>query len=90
MVGVDEISYRKHHNYMTLITNHETGKIVYGAEGKSPKSLDGFFDKLGPDRVAKITAATMDMGLAFAKAFADHALGARICLDPFHVVKLGT
>ncbi len=90
LVGVDEISYRKHHNYLTLVTNHDTGKIVYGAEGKSASSLDGFFDELGPDRAAKITAATMDMGPAFAKAFADHAPGARICLDPFHVVKLGT
>ncbi|WP_276973183.1 transposase [Ferrimicrobium acidiphilum] len=34
ILGVDEISYRKHHNYLTLVTNHETGKIVYGAEGK--------------------------------------------------------
>ncbi len=90
LVGVDEISYRKHHNYLTLVTNHDTGKIVYGAEGKSASSLNGFFDELGPDRAAKITAATMDMGPAFAKAFADHAPGARICLDPFHVVKLGT
>jgi|GEM_PF-6805082 len=29
MLGVDEISYRKRHNYLTLVTNHETGKIVY-------------------------------------------------------------
>ncbi len=90
LVGVDEISYRKHHNYLTLVTNHDTGKIIYGAEGKSANSLNGFFNDLGPDRAAKITAVTMDMGPAFAKAFADHAPGARICLDPFHVVKLGT
>ncbi|CAG4909003.1 unnamed protein product [Acidithrix sp. C25] len=29
LVGVDESSYRKHHNYLTLVTNHETGKIIY-------------------------------------------------------------
>ncbi|KJE76350.1 transposase [Ferrimicrobium acidiphilum] len=38
ILGVDEISYRKHHNYLTLVTNHETGKIVYGAEGKVPRA----------------------------------------------------
>ena len=32
----------------------------------------------------------MDMGPAFAKAFREHAPCARICLDPFHVVKVGT
>ncbi|MCL5048808.1 MAG: ISL3 family transposase [Firmicutes bacterium] len=90
LVGVDEISCRKHHNYLTLVTNHQSGKIVYGSEGKSASSLDGFFSDLGPERAGKIEAVTMDMGPAFAKAFTQHAPGARICLDPFHVVKLGT
>ena len=90
LVGVDEISYRKHHNYLTLVTNHDSGKIVYGSEGKSASSLDEFFAELGPDRARKIEAATMDMGPAFAKAFTEHAPGARLCLDPFHIVKLGT
>ena len=48
LVGVDEISYRKHHNYLTLVTNHDSGKIVYGFEGKSAGSLDGFFSDIGP------------------------------------------
>ena len=89
LVGVDEISYRKHHNYLTLVTNHETGKIIYGAKGKSASSLNRFFDELGPDRAAKITAATMDMGPAFAKAFTDHCPDARICLDPFQYSQVG-
>ena len=40
VVGVDEISYRKHHNYLTLVTNHDSGKIVYagrGEEGQEPR-----------------------------------------------------
>ena len=90
LIGVDEIFNRKQRNYITLVTNHDRGNIVYGAQGKSASSLDGFFNELGPDRAAKITAVTMDMGPAFAKAFTEHAPGARICLDPFHVVKLST
>ena len=58
LVGVDEISYRKHHNYLTLATNHDTRKIVYGSEGKSASSLDGFFDELGAEQAAKIAAGT--------------------------------
>ena len=48
LAGVDEISCRKHHNYLALVTNHDSGKIVYGFEGKSAGSLDGFFSDLGP------------------------------------------
>ncbi|MGH3469548.1 MAG: helix-turn-helix domain-containing protein, partial [Thermocrispum sp.] len=28
-IGVDEISWRKHHHYLTLVANHATGKIVW-------------------------------------------------------------
>jgi transposase len=32
----------------------------------------------------------MDLGPAYAKAVCEGALGAVICFDPFHVVKLAT
>lgn len=91
-IGVDEISWRKHHNYLTLVADHRSGKVVWGAEGRDAKTLDGFFDELGADRSAQLTAVSMDMGPAFAKSVRaeGHAPQATICLDPFHVVALGT
>lgn len=91
-IGVDEISWRKHHKYLTLVANHRTGKIVWGAQGKSAKTFDGFFNELGEARSAQITAISMDMAPAFAKSMRKegHAPKATICYDPFHVVKLAT
>lgn len=89
-IGVDEISWRKHHNYLTLVANHETGKVVWGGEGKNAATLDGFFNELGHERCAQLSAISMDMGKAFAKSASEHASGATICLDPFHVVALAT
>jgi transposase len=91
-IGVDEISWRKHHNYLTLVANHRTGRVVWGAEGRNAKTLDGFFDELGDARSSGITAVSMDMGPAFAKSVRaeGHAPQATICLDPFHVVALAT
>lgn len=91
-IGVDEVSWRKRHNYLTLVTNHRTRKVVWGAKGKDTAALDGFFDELGEERSAQITAVSMDMGPAFAKSVrADrHAPQAVICFDPFHVVKAMT
>lgn len=89
-IGVDEISWRKHHNYVTLVADHRTGKVVWGDEGKSAKTLDGFFSELGPERCGQLSAISMDMGLAFSKSATEHAPKATICLDPFHVVALGT
>jgi transposase len=92
VIGVDEISWRKHHKYLTLVANHDTGKIVWGAQGKSAKTFDGFFNELGTQRSQQITAVSMDMAPAFAKSMRKegHAPQATICYDPFHVVKLAT
>lgn len=39
-IGVDEVSWKKHHNYLTLVTDHTGKKIVWGAEGKDTATLD--------------------------------------------------
>lgn len=45
-IGVDEVSWRKHHKYLTLVSDHATSKIVWGAEGRDTATLDGFFDEM--------------------------------------------
>ena len=92
VVGVDEVSWRKGHSYLTLVSNNATGKFVWGEEGKDTATLDCFFDELGPERSEAITAISMDMGPAFEKSARKpgHATKAIICYDPFHVVQLAT
>ena len=89
-IGVDEISWRKHHKYLTLVVDHDRGQVIWGAEGRDAKTLDGFFDELGPARSALIEAVSLDLGPAFLKSVhADgHAPQAIVCADPFHVIQL--
>ena len=89
-IGVDEISWRKHHKYLTLVTDHTRGKVVWGKAGKDTATLDAFFDELGDQRAGQIEAVSMDMGSAFNKSVRaeGHAPKAIICIDPFHAVKL--
>lgn len=91
-IGVDEISWKRHHNYLTLVVNHRTKKVVWGAEGKDATTLDGFFSELGEERAGRITAVSMDMGPAYRKSVRaeGHAPQAVTCTDPFHVVALAT
>ena len=90
--GADEVSWRKGHSYLTLVSNNDTGKFVWGKEGKDTATLDCFFDELGEERSAGITAMSMDMGPPFEKSARKpgHATNAVICFDPFHVVQAGT
>lgn len=89
-IGVDEISWRKHHKYLTLVVDHDRGVVVWGAQGRDTKTLDQFFDELGADRSALIEAVSLDLGPAYLKSVQreGHAPQAIVCADVFHVVKL--
>jgi transposase len=89
-IGVDEISWRKHHKYLTLVVDHDRGKVVWGAEGRDSTTLDRFFDELGTQRAGAIEAVSMDLGPAFLKSVTaeGHAPQAVVCADVFHLVKL--
>lgn len=88
-IGVDEISYRKGHRYLTVVADHDrAGAVVWAGEGKDHAALERFYDQLGPQRCAALAAVSLDMGKAYAKATRTKAPDAAQCIDPFHVVKL--
>lgn len=89
-LGVDEVSYKKGHHYLSVVADHDTGHVVWVAKGRSEASLSGFFEALGPQRMAKVEAVTMDGGKAFIGAVGKALPNARICLDPFHVIQWAT
>jgi len=87
-VGVDEISYRRHHRYLTTVAEHKSGAIVGCAPGRNSATLQGFFDELG-DRGESIRAVSIDMSGEYQRAIRAAVPHAEICFDPFHVVRLG-
>lgn len=87
-IGVDEISFRKHHRYLTIVTDHDTGNVVWVAEGKSSDVLKGFFKSLPQDVCDAIEIVTMDMSQAYQKAVRESLPNAIIAFDHFHVAKL--
>ncbi len=87
-IGVDELSYRRHHEYVTIVTDHKSGKGVWAHEGKSAATLDMFFAELGPERCAQLSAVTLDMSQAYIKSVQTHAPKAALVFDRFHVLRL--
>ena len=57
-IGVDELSYRKGHQYVTLVTDHATGRIVWGKKGKNAETFMSFFKALGEERCKAIRVVT--------------------------------
>jgi transposase len=87
-IGVDEISYRRHHRYLTSVADHATGAIVWCRAGRNSANLQAFFDALG-DRRESIRAVSIDMSGEYQRAIRQAVPDAEICFDPFHVVRLG-
>lgn len=87
-IGIDEVSYRKRHKYLTLVADHVSGNAVWAGEGRSQKTLGMFFDELGMERCARVTVATMDMCAPYIAEVRARLPNAKIAFDPFHVVKL--
>ena len=87
MIGVDEVSYRKRHKYLTVVVDHLSGRVVWAGKKRKIKTLLRFFRALGPERAAKLEAVTMDMWEAFMTVVGRKAPQARIIFDRFHIVK---
>src|SRR5690606_602504 len=51
IIGVDELSYRRHHEYITTVVDHERGVVVWAAKGKNAVTLKAFFELLGPEKM---------------------------------------
>jgi transposase len=87
-IGIDEISYRRHHKYLTLVANHDTGRIAWGGEGKSGQTLDRFLDEIGPDGCDALQLVSLDMNPGYISKLRERLPHATLVFDPFHVVKL--
>ena len=89
-IGIDEISYKRHHNYITVVVDHDSGRLIWAAAGRDNPTLNRFFDALGPQRCAQITHVSADAAGWIADVVTQRAPGAIRCADPFHVVSWAT
>ena len=87
-IGVDELSYRKGHRYLTLVTDQKTHRIIWAKEGKNADTLKAFFDELGEERCHEIKVVTMDMSKAYISAVQEMLPNAQIVFDRYHVQAL--
>ena len=89
-IGIDEISYKKGHRYVTCVVDHGTGRLVWAAPGRGKATLNQFFDLLGPERCAQITHVSADGADWIAAVVDARCPNAVRGADPFHVVAWAT
>ena len=89
-IGIDEISYKRGHKYIVVVVDHDSGRLVWAAPGRSPATMSAFFDALGDQRAAQLTHVSADGADWIAGVVAARAPQAVLCADPFHVVSWAT
>jgi len=88
-ISVDETSYRKGHDYVTVVTDQEQAVVLHVAENRETGSLTKFYDLLSDDQKKGIESVCMDMWPAYIRATREAIPDAdsKIAFDRFHVAQ---
>ena len=89
-IGIDDISHRTGQRYLTVVVDHDSGRLVWAAPGRDRKTVEAFLDALGQERCKQIELVSCDMASWIAGPIAERCPDAVRCVDPFHVVQLAT
>ena len=89
-IGIDEISHRKGQRYITVVVDHDSGRLVWAAEGRSEATLERFFDELGEAGCQAIELVSADGAEWISRVVGRRCKAATLCTDPFHVVAWAT
>jgi transposase len=88
-IGVDETSFQKRHEYVTLVNDLDAAVVLYVADDRKQEALDAFYGGLGRQGCAGLTAVVMDMWAPYIASTRQHVpeADAKIVFDKFHVAK---
>lgn len=89
-IGVDELSWKKGHKYLTLVyqVDQHCRRLLWIGRDRTATTFERFFDWLGKERTAALKFVVSDMWKAFLSTVAQRANAAIHVLDRFHVTKL--
>jgi transposase len=90
LLGVDETSRAKGHDYVTLFVDMLRSKVLFVTAGKDSSTVSAFredFTQHG-GKVENVREFSMDMSRAFIKGVSEQFPGASLTFDRFHVIHL--
>jgi transposase len=87
-IGIDEKSWGKGSGkFLVIVTDHDTSRVVWVAQGRDQATVRQFFGDLGEERTRLLTHVSADGADWIHPVVREKAPQAQICPDAFHVVK---
>lgn len=89
-IGVDEISWHRRHQYLTVVyqINEGARRLLWVGEHRKAKTLLKFFRWFGKERTAQLKYVASDMWKPYLKVIAHKAKQAVHVLDRFHIMAM--
>lgn len=87
-IAIDEISIKKHHNYVSVIIDAQTRRLLYACYGRKKDDLRPFFERLEElGLIDNIKGAVMDGNCGYQNLVKELCPNAKIVLDLFHCIQ---
>lgn len=86
-IGIDEISRKKGHVYMTVVYDLGRKRLIWTGKGRKEETLRNFFNEWGPERTARIKGICCDMWAPYIKVVKEQCSTAVLVFDKFHLIK---
>jgi len=87
VLGVDEVSRRKGHRYLSVFYDLKRKVLLWVGEDRTEATTHAFFDWLGWRRARGLRAVCLDMWAPYANVIRERAARAVLVFDRFHLVK---
>ena len=87
-VAVDETSFQKRHEYVTVVSD-QNGGVLHVGDGRTQEALDAYWRSLDAESLAALESVAMDMCQAYIQSTLRHVPDApsKIAFDRFHVAR---
>jgi transposase len=86
-IGIDEKSFRKGQNYVSIMTDISGSRVLEVSQGRDEQAANKLWQALSPTQRSEVQAVAMDMWSAYMKSTTTNAPQAAIVHDKFHVSK---
>lgn len=88
-LGVDEHSYLKHFQFVTMVVDLDEQAVLHVADDRSAETLASYFESLSIDERLAIEAIAMDMWDPYRRTVRDYVPDGdtKIVFDKFHVMR---
>lgn len=86
-IGIDEISRKRGHVYVTNVYDLEGRRLIWSGEGRGKETLRAFFREFGEEQASRLAGICCDMWQPYVDVAKEMAPQALLVFDKFHIVQ---